>query len=77
MSPTDSPKDGWKHRRRIIYSTVTLAFTMILVAMFDFSDRIVSSQLVIGAVTLLSLTISSYVFAATYEDTRTPYDDGH
>jgi len=77
MSPTDSPKDGWKYRRRIIFSTVALSFTMIVVAMFDFSDRIVSSQLVIGAVTLLSLTISSYVFAATYEDTRKPYDDGH
>jgi hypothetical protein len=70
-------KDGWKHRRRLIYATVGLAFTMMLVAMVDFSDRAVSSQLVIGAVTLLSLTLSSYVFAATYEDTRKPYDDGH
>jgi hypothetical protein len=70
-------KDGWKHRRRLIYATVGLAFTMMLVAMLDFTDRAVSSQLVIGAVTLLSLTLSSYVFAATYEDTRKPYDDGH
>jgi hypothetical protein len=70
-------KDGWKHRRRLIYATVGLAFTMMLVAMVDFTDRAVSSQLVIGAVTLLSLTLSSYVFAATYEDTRKPYDDGH
>jgi hypothetical protein len=77
MSVTSRPQDGWRHRRRLIYATVGLAFTMMLVAMVDFTDRAVSSQLVIGAVTLLSLTLSSYVFAATYEDTRKPYDDGH
>lgn len=50
---------------------------MMLVAMLDFTDRAVSSQLVIGSVSLLSLILGSYIGFATYEDTRKPYDDGH
>lgn len=61
---------SWKHRRRLIYATVGAAFTMLLVAMLDWTDRNVSSQLVVGAVSLLSIVLTAYVGFATYEDTR-------
>jgi hypothetical protein len=54
----------------MIYATVGVAFTMLLVAMLDFTDRQVSSQLVVGAVSLLSIVLTAYVGFATYEDTR-------
>ena len=58
----------WTHRRRLVYGTVGLAFLMILVAMGDWSDRQVSSQLVIGAVSLLSIVLGAYVGFATVDD---------
>lgn len=61
---------SWKHRRRLIYATVGVAFTMLTVAMFDSTDRQVSTQLVIGGVSLLSIVLTAYVGFATYEDTR-------
>jgi hypothetical protein len=41
---------------------------MVVVAMLDFSDRQVSSQLVVGAVSLLSIVLGSYVGFATVDD---------
>jgi hypothetical protein len=41
---------------------------MVIVAMLDFTDRQVSSQLVIGAVSLLSLVLGTYNVMATYDD---------
>jgi len=58
----------WTHRRRLVYGTVGLAWLMIVVAMLDFTDRQVSSQLVIGAVSLLSIVLGSYVGFSTYDD---------
>jgi len=58
----------WTHRRRLVYGTVALAWLMILVAMADFTDRQVSSQLVIGAVSLISLVLGTYNVMATYDD---------
>jgi hypothetical protein len=58
----------WTHRRRLVYGTVGLAWLMIVVAMMDFTDRQVSSQLVIGAVSLLSLVLGTYNVMATYDD---------
>ena len=58
----------WQHRRRLVYGTVGLAWLMIVVAMLDFTDRQVSSQLVVGAVSLLSIVLGSYVGFATYDD---------
>ena len=58
----------WTHRRRLVYGTVGLAWSMILVAMLDFTDRQVSSQLVVGAVSLLSIVLGAYVGFATVDD---------
>jgi hypothetical protein len=58
----------WTHRRRLVYGTVGLAWLMILVAMFDWTDRQVSSQLTIGAVSLLSIVLTAYTVTATYDD---------
>lgn len=41
---------------------------MILLGGLDLSDRAVSSQLVVGGVSLLTLILSGYVFAATFDD---------
>jgi len=60
--------DRWKHRRRLVYFTVGFATCMILVGAFDWSDRIVSSQLVTVGGGLLTAILSGYVFAATYDD---------
>jgi hypothetical protein len=66
----------WQHRRRLIYGTCGLAFAMILTAMFDVTDRQVSSQLVVGAVSLLSIVLGSYVGFATFDD-KWQKDDGY
>ena len=58
----------WQHRRRLVYATVGVAFTKLLVAMVDVTDRQVSSQLVIGAVSLLSIVLTAYTVTATYDD---------
>ena len=58
----------WTHRRRLVYGTVGLAWLMILVAMFDWTDRQVSSQLTIGAVSLLSIVLTAYNVTATFDD---------
>jgi hypothetical protein len=49
---------------------------MILTAMFDVTDRQVSSQLVVGAVSLLSIVLGSYVGFATFDD-KWQKDDGY
>jgi len=65
--------DRWKHRRRLVYFTVGFATAMILFGALDFSDRVVSSQLVVGGVSLLTLVLSGYVFAATFDDRWSDY----
>jgi hypothetical protein len=58
----------WTHRRRLVYGTVALAWLMIVVAMLDVTDRQVSSQLVVGAVSLLSIVLSAYTAFGTLDD---------
>jgi hypothetical protein len=58
----------WTHRRRLVYGTVAFASMMVLIGALDWSDRQVSSQLVIGGVSLISLVLSGFVFAATLDD---------
>ena len=60
--------DRWRHRRRLVYFTIGFAAAMILIGAFDWTDRQVSSQLVVGGVSLLTLILSGYVFAATFDD---------
>lgn len=58
----------WRHRRRLVYGTIAFAAAMVLVGALDWTDRQVSSQLVIGGVSLITLILSGYVFAATFDD---------
>lgn len=61
----------WKHRRRLIYATCLLAAFMIVFAAATFrSDTNVATQLIVGGVSLLSITLTAYTGFATFEDTR-------
>lgn len=61
----------WKHRRRLIYFTVLLAAGMIVFAAATFrSDTNVAGQLIVGGVSLLSITLTAYTAFATLEDVR-------
>ena len=60
--------DRWRHRRRLVYGTVGFAALMVIVGGLDWTDRVVSSQLVVGGVSLITLILSGYVFAATFDD---------
>lgn len=61
----------WKHRRRLIYFTVLLAAFMIVFAAATFrSDTNVATQLIIGGVSLLSITLTAYTGFATLQDIR-------
>lgn len=61
----------WKHRRRLIYATCVLAAGMIVFAAVTYrSDSGVSTQLIVGGVSLLSIVITAYTGFATFEDTR-------
>ena len=62
---------SWKHRRRLIYASVVLAFGMIIFgAVTYWSDTQVGAQLVIGGVALISIVLTAYTGCAAYEDTR-------
>jgi hypothetical protein len=58
----------WRHRRRIIYIVVVVSLLMLTIGALDWTDRAVSSQLVIGSVTLLSIIITAYTGFATLDD---------
>lgn len=61
----------WKHRRRLIYATCMLAVGMIVFAAATYkTDTQVASQLIIGGVALLSITLTGYTAFATYQDTK-------
>lgn len=61
----------WKHRRRLIYGTCILAALMIVFAAVTYrSDSSVSTQLIVGGVSLLSIVITAYTGFATFQDTR-------
>lgn len=61
----------WKHRRRLIYGTCFLAAGMIIFAAATFrSDTNVAGQLILGGVSLLSITLTAYTAFATIEDTK-------
>jgi hypothetical protein len=58
----------WTHRRRLVYGVIGFSLLMVAVGGLDWADRQVSSQLVIGGVSLISLILTGYVFAATFDD---------
>jgi len=59
----------WKHRRRLIYSTFGLCLTMIIFGMVTYrSDTNVARELIVGAVTLLTIILTSYTAFATLDD---------
>jgi len=61
----------WKHRRRLIYFTVVLSAFMIVFAALTYrSDTSVAGQLIVGGVSLLSITLTAYTAFATLEDVR-------
>lgn len=61
----------WKHRRRLIYATCILAAGMIIyAALTQDSDTQIGSQLIIGGVSLLSITLTAYTAFATYQDMK-------
>ena len=51
-----------------MYGTVAFAALMVIIGALDWSDRQVSSQLVVGGVSLITLVLSGYLFTATYDD---------
>lgn len=61
----------WKHRRRLIYGTCILAAGMIIFAALTYkTDTQVGTQLIVGGVALLSITLTAYTAFATIEDMR-------
>lgn len=61
----------WKHRRRLIYVTCCLAAFMIVFAAATYkSDTGVATQLIVGGVSLLSITLTAYTGFATLQDIR-------
>lgn len=59
---------NWKHRRRLIYATVGLAFWMIVFGAFVWRDGGVASELVRSGTALLTVILTSYVFGAALDD---------
>lgn len=71
---------SWKHRRRLIYATYALGVVMIVFAMATYrSDTSVASQLIVGAVSLISIILTAYTAFATLDDRHhyRPEDDEH
>jgi polyferredoxin len=66
---------NWKHRRRLIYSTVGLAFAMIVFGAFVWRDGMVASELVRSGTALVTVILTSYVFGAVLDD-HWQKDDG-
>jgi hypothetical protein len=70
ISGNDTDKtDRWKFRRRLIYGSYRLSVFMVVLggATFYF-DTEVSSNLITGGVTLLTIIVSAYVAGATVDD---------
>lgn len=62
---------SWKFRRKLIYGSYRLSFAMIIFGAITYaSDTAVGSGLVAGGVTLLSVILTAYTAAATYQDVR-------
>ena len=58
----------WTHRRRLVYSTITLAVGMIVFGAFVWRDGMVASELVRSGTALITLVLTSYVWGASLDD---------
>jgi cell division protein FtsW (lipid II flippase) len=59
----------WKHRRRLIYATYGLCLTMIIFGMVTYrTDTNVARELIVGAVSLLTIILTAYTAFATLDD---------
>jgi|TARA_R110000744_G_scaffold76339_4_gene151234 hypothetical protein len=68
---TKTGSDNWKFRRRLIYGAYRLAVAMIVFgALTFFWDTGVSNNLVTGGIALLTIIVSAYTAAATFEDIK-------
>ena len=65
----------WRHRRRLVYATVTLAFGMIVFGAFVWRDGMVASELVRSGTALITIVLTSYVFGAALDDKWQRSDD--
>ena len=64
-------RPSWKYRRRLIFGSFYLAaFMIIFAAGTFFVDSRVSSELVIGGVSLISIILTAYIAGATIEDIK-------
>ena len=62
---------SWKFRRKLIFGGYRLGYAMVVFGMLTFIwDRQVSVQLVVGGVSLISIILTAYTAAATWEDVR-------
>lgn len=62
---------SWKYRRILVYSSWALGAYMIYFGTKAYlTNASVASQLVIGGVSLISIILSAYVGAATWEDVK-------
>jgi hypothetical protein len=68
--PDDLPP--WRYRRILVYASWLLGLVMIGVGVYGFflSEATfgVASELVVGGVALISIVLSAYVGAATWQD---------
>lgn len=62
---------SWKFRRKLIYGAYRLGFAMIVFGAITYSsDTAVGSGLVAGGVSLISIILTAYTAAATFEDVK-------
>jgi polyferredoxin len=63
--------DQWKFRRRLIFGAYRLSVAMIVFgAVTFFYDKDVSNNLVTGGIALLTIIVTAYTAAATYQDSK-------
>lgn len=63
--------EGWRFRRRLIFGAYRLSVAMIVFGAFTFFwDTGVSNNLVTGGIALLTIIVTAYTAAATYEDAK-------
>ena len=74
---TKTRRDNWKFRRRLIFGAYRLSVAMIIFgAATFFWDTGVSNNLVTGGIAVLTIIVTAYTAAATYEDAkRKRYED--